>query len=175
MKNTFFISDTHFWHANVIKFNRRPWETVEDMNEGLIHNWNSVVNKGDDIYHLGDIVLANKEKTEGILRRLNGNIHFIRGNHDKSALQFKKYFAWIKDLYDFTTPDGDTIVLCHYPLERWNKSHYGSYHLHGHCHESLMKVDPDIRRLNMGVDNPLWNYTPVHLDTILEVFNQFEK
>ena len=53
-----FTSDTHFGHKNILKFCKRPWDTVEEMVEGLIQNWNRVVGKDDLIFHLGDFAFA---------------------------------------------------------------------------------------------------------------------
>lgn len=49
-----FTSDTHFGHKNILRFCKRPWNTVEEMDEGLIQNWNKVVGKDDIVFHLGD-------------------------------------------------------------------------------------------------------------------------
>ena len=49
-ENLFFTSDTHFFHEGIIKFCNRPFESVEEMNETLIRNWNETVPKdGTDV------------------------------------------------------------------------------------------------------------------------------
>ena len=63
----YYISDTHFYHANAIGFDNRPWQDVSAMNAALVENWNSVVKKSDDVYVLGDF-LWNKEDPDKILR-----------------------------------------------------------------------------------------------------------
>lgn len=54
MNKTFYIADLHLQHSNVIKFDKRPFTNVEEMDDALISNWNAVVDKGDHVYHLGD-------------------------------------------------------------------------------------------------------------------------
>lgn len=78
----FFTSDTHFNHANIIDFCKRPFGSVEEMNEALIANWNRVVSKDDIIFHLGDFCFGGSEVWNSILDRLNGKIYLILGNHD---------------------------------------------------------------------------------------------
>lgn len=53
-----FTSDTHFGHNNIMKFCQRPWKTVEEMDNALIQNWNSVVGENDIVFHLGDFAFA---------------------------------------------------------------------------------------------------------------------
>ena len=96
--DTYVISDTHFYHKNVIRYVGRPWCTntathmrdvecpycdVEKMNDDIISNWNSVVSDKDTVLHLGDYCFGNKVMVEDITNRLNGNIYLIRGNHDR--------------------------------------------------------------------------------------------
>lgn len=83
-------------------------------------------------------------------RRLNGRIHFIRGNHDKGIEQFRDCFEWLKD-YNEITVEGQKIVLMHYAMRVWNRSHHGSWMLYGHSHGSLPD-DPHARSLDVGVD-----------------------
>ena len=77
----FFTSDTHFFHKNIIKYCNRPFGSVEEMNEALVANWNSVVGPDDHVYHLGDFCFGNVEKWNWCLEpgRLNGHIHLILG------------------------------------------------------------------------------------------------
>ena len=81
-EHTFFTSDTHFNHANIIRFCNRPFKDVEQMNEVMIANWNSVIGKDDTVFHLGDFCLGGAAEWTKILERLNGKIYLIMGNHD---------------------------------------------------------------------------------------------
>jgi len=120
------------------------------MREDMITKWNSKVQRGDVVYHLGDFAFCDKTSTEKILNRLSGTIRFIRGNHDKVIKgSLVDHFDWVKDYYEFTH-EGRKIVLCHYAFEVWNKSHHGSWHLHGHSHGTL--EFKNIKRLDVGVD-----------------------
>ena len=76
----FFTGDHHFGHANIIKYCNRPFNSVEEMDEMLIDEWNYVVNPDDIVYHLGDIAFSMNE-LDKIIRRLNGTIYIIPGNH----------------------------------------------------------------------------------------------
>ncbi len=80
-EHTFFTSDTHFNHANIIKFCNRPFKDVEQMNDVMIANWNSVIGKDDTVFHLGDFCLGGAAEWTKILDRLNGKIYLIMGNH----------------------------------------------------------------------------------------------
>ena len=57
----FYTSDLHFGHANAIKFDERPFTDVDDMADGMIHNWNSRVGKNDTVYILGDFCFKLKD------------------------------------------------------------------------------------------------------------------
>ncbi|MNF89970.1 Calcineurin-like phosphoesterase superfamily domain protein [compost metagenome] len=155
--DTWFTSDLHFFHKNIIKYCDRPW-SFEDQTEELIARWNSRVGVMDDVYHLGDFAFAGFKKLNAvvdIINRLNGNIHFIRGNHCEDRLwqaiadRNIAHVEWIKDFAEIRV-EGQKLILCHYPLEVWNGSHHGSWHLHGHCHGSLPSVG---KRLDVGLDN----------------------
>ena len=175
MGNVFFTSDTHFGHANVIKYSERPWPDVEAMNEGLIANWNSVIGKDDAVYHLGDFTLTNRvELIQSWLSRLNGQIRLVRGNHDTWLRRIDEVAAadrikWVKDYAERTFDlDGERykIVLCHFPLMFWNGSHHGSFHLHGHCHGNANHLNTNVRRLDVGVDPNNWK--PLSLREVVD-------
>lgn len=130
-------SDTHFFHKNILKYNpeTRPWNNVDEMNEALIERWNSCVKPNDTIYHLGDFGFAKPQKLEEILKRLNGNIHGVFGNHDRAMRNrhIAKYFVWQKEYAEIKV-DGHSICLFHYPIAEWNRAQYGALHMHGHLH-----------------------------------------
>lgn len=52
---TYFTSNLHFGHENIIRFSNRPFSSAEEMNRTLIDNWDSRVTDRDDIYILGDM------------------------------------------------------------------------------------------------------------------------
>jgi calcineurin-like phosphoesterase family protein len=146
VRNIFFTADTHFNHANIIRFCKRPFNSAEDMNAVLVERWNSQVGAGDLVYHLGDFAWGDWGPA---LERLSGEIILIRGGHDKKeAKKFASRFLHIADLLDIVV-EGYTIVLCHYCLRVWNKSHYDSWHLFGHSHGQLPALG---KSLDVGVD-----------------------
>lgn len=153
----FFTADTHFGHANVLKYDNRPFNTADEMNEALIANWNRVVGTNDTVYHLGDVSMLRPEKTKEILDRLNGKIHLIRGNHEKSAEHkiCQERFEWIKDYHFLGLNGGIKIALFHYALRVWDRAHYGSWHLFGHSHGRLSLPDKTLA-IDIGVDS--WEY-----------------
>src|SRR3989344_4017153 len=84
----FITADHHFNHKNIIEYCKRPFKTVEEMNETMIERWNRRVGKDDLVIHLGDFGLGNKEKINEIRKRLNGTIILIKGNHDRVIKDF---------------------------------------------------------------------------------------
>lgn len=185
-KNIWFTSDSHYGHKNIIRFSNRPFTDENHMNEELIKAWNSVVGEEDEVYHLGDVSLTNDETTNKILNRLNGKIYLIKGNHEKSVLNKdynRKRFEWIKDYYelkiDNPTADGNKhqmIVLCHYAMRVWNKSHHKSWQLYGHSHDSMEK-EPWGRSMDVGVDSAfriLGEYRPFSYQEIKNIMDTRE-
>ena len=108
-----FSSDHHFFHNNIIKYCNRPFETVEEMNEALVKNWNSVVGPDDHVYHLGDFCFGNVEKWNWCLEpgRLNGHIHLILGNHDPERVFRPGTLIERFDSIDFQKVDGVDYCL----------------------------------------------------------------
>ena len=146
MRNAFFTADTHFNHANIIRYCRRPFSSITGMNEALIAGWNARVGKNDLVYHLGDFAWGDWRP---ILEQLNGDIILVSGGHDKRQQKnYRARFLQIADLMDIVI-DGKSIVLCHYCLRVWNKSHYDSWHLFGHSHGRLPALG---KSLDVGVD-----------------------
>jgi calcineurin-like phosphoesterase family protein len=157
--SVFFTSDTHFGHANIIKYCKRPFSSVKEHDDALIKNWNDVVKDNDDVYHLGDVALS--KYTHGylteLLDRLAGRIHLLRGNHDKGIEKGVDRFEEVRDIIvakiaDHEAQDGlRRIVLCHYAMRVWDRSHHGSWHLYGHSHGTLSE-DPNSLSFDVGVD-----------------------
>ena len=165
----FFTSDTHYNHANILKYCERPFSDIQTHDRTLIENWNNIVKPKDTVYHLGDFGFASKRYLIQILRQLNGNIKFIRGNHDKSMKnEVLDYVEEMNVIHEIKIPDEEMdmkqhIIMCHYPLQTWNRSHWGSWHLHGHCHGGLPSPDT-MARYDVGVDTN--DFTPVPYEQI---------
>lgn len=163
--NIFFTSDTHFNHAKCCElFRKGRFASVDEMNETLIARWNERVTKGDRVYHLGDFALGRPEAAAEILKRLNGQIFLIRGNHDKVAEHrlCKDRFIWIKDYFGLKVGE-QKIYLCHYAFRTWNCMHHGSWHLHGHSHGGLPELETS-RSFDVGVD--CWDFYPVSYEEV---------
>ena len=153
---SFFTADTHFGHANIIKYCNRPFKDTDEMNEALIANWNNVVSEGDTVYHLGDFSFRGYHRYRN---RLNGNIVLLQGNHD-DELQTN-----IKELV--IALNGKIWYMCHIPpLENRQK-----YCLCGHIHEKWKskKIGNKII-INVGVD--VWNFKPITIYDILKEVNR---
>ena len=161
MSNIWFTSDTHFGHANIIRFSDRPFKDVQEMDEKLIANWNECVRPDDQVYHLGDFSFSRDPIK--VARRLMGIKYLILGNHDRIK-RLKGCFEWIKDVYEIFLSNRKRIWLSHYPHRAWPGSHKGNIHLYGHEHGNFKDYG---RSTDVGVD--CWDYYPVHLDTILEM------
>lgn len=137
------------------------------MNEEMVYRWNKNINTESIVYHLGDFTF---NKPEYIIPRLNfKTLIWLKGNHDKS-----KYGAYIDNRIIYAGEylelkiEQNIIVLCHYPFHTWNRSHYGSYHFHGHCHGGLDKSNKGTNRYDVGVDANQHDYYPQKLEWILQ-------
>jgi calcineurin-like phosphoesterase family protein len=167
----FFTSDQHFGHANVIKFCNRPFKDVDDMQERLIENHNSVVRPGDLVYMLGDMFwrTTSLERALMIKIRLNGQHYYINGNHEElfKNKSLRDQFIWIKERETIHPAGYQYIVLDHFAGKVWNKSHSGSYQLYGHSHNELDK-NPDTSLLSCDVGVDSWDYKPVSIEQVKE-------
>lgn len=140
----FYTSDTHFYDADMLKYepqNDRSvphFRNVEERNETIITNWNRTVTSNDDVYIAGDVSLAGRTQTEQVLRRLNGRKHIILGNHDggyfRSLLRSRCDVVEVSDGIIRIRDTGRDVVICHYPIFAWEKQHKGSYLVYGHLH-----------------------------------------
>lgn len=138
MEKIFLIGCTHFGHANIIKLANRPFDTVEEMDETLIRNWNETVSPTDHVYHLGDFAFRDHLKYLG---KLNGHIFRLNGNHDPMGWSDYDYME------DYERPG---VCLFHYPMEEWNGWYSGKVHFHAHTHKK--DFISGVRRGNVCVE-----------------------
>lgn len=160
MNNTWFISDTHFYHNNIIKYCNRPFTTVEEMNETIIYKWNTVVKSNDIVWHLGDFCFGPKEYIPEIVKRLNGRIKLVKGNHDARTNNFYRESGFI-EVYDYPVVVDTFMVLSHEPMPFVPST---MLNLYGHIHDSPMYETWGNMCACMCVERH--NYTPVSLEEI---------
>jgi calcineurin-like phosphoesterase family protein len=168
----------NFQHEKVIQFCNRPFASIQEHDEALISNWNSVVGKKDFVLLLGDFCFdwgkySDLQKADYFIRRLQGRIIFLRGNHDRNIHKYKNlfYFYTENGIHDFKL-NGVKYSLSHFPLLDWGQRWHGGISFHGHTHAgsattSLAKTLPFQRNsLDVGVDN--CNYYPILLENAIE-------
>jgi calcineurin-like phosphoesterase family protein len=163
----FFISDTHFGHANIIKTCKRPFDGVAEMDDAMVLRWNECVRRGDTVYHLGDFCYRNSRSADTYARELNGEIHLIAGNHDEETIaRCPSLFASISHIREIHER-GHRIVMCHYPMREWHGSWDGGWHLFGHVHGRL-DHEPHGYSLDVGAD--AHDFRPWSMDEIERTF-----
>ena len=169
---TFFTSDTHFDDEYAISYFRRPFQSVDEMNAVMVTRWNAVVAEDDIVYHLGDFTLKDLSHCTKWARQLRGHIKILPGSHAE---------PWLKDFVasenvqvlpplvslDFSdlraVGQSQVIVLCHYSMQVWDRSHHGSWHLFGHSDGKLKGIGLSF---DVGVD--CTDFVPLSLDQVAE-------
>lgn len=184
-----FTSDQHFGHTNIIEYANRPFRTVEEMDREMTERWNSLVKTDDVVYQLGDFTLSGYRGFEHYIEQLNGIIYFIPGGQDDRWIsQYKKMepsdkFYILPPIF-LTKVKEVELVLCHYPLLSWERSHHGTIHLHGHTHgsigcmgrsEGMSALPPGERRgnrIDVGVECN--GFYPVNVFDVINKIDAFE-
>jgi calcineurin-like phosphoesterase family protein len=163
-RNTFVTSDQHLGHYNIIKYCNRPFETLDEMNETLIANWNNTIKPNDTVFFLGDLAFGKNSKTDHWINQLNGNIIFFRGNHDASSkIQFfTSAIVTFGEIPFYLTHDPYNVP------DTWR-----GWIIHGHHHNNIPDRYPFIhhRLKTVNVSVELTRYAPVNINTILKLIN----
>ena len=174
-----FTADTHFFHKNILIHCNRPFTDVEEMNDKIVENWNSLVKPDDMVFHLGDFCFGTLEHWKSIRSRLNGSIRLIRGNHDKiQTSQITDLFESVNDYLKIRVEDKEAnqgwqyLILSHYAFRVWDQAHYGSFHLYGHSHGNLPD-DPDSLSFDVGVD--CHEFKPISYDQVKNIMSKKNK
>lgn len=168
-ENIWFISDTHFGHCRIRTLCNRPFNSLEEMDEYLIDQWNSKVKPKDWVIHLGDFAYRNEKSIDYYRKRLNGNIIIVKGNHDEFQNgQVKHLFSEVYDYLEIRIKDEQGnkqgwqhIVCFHYPIWSFKGFHGGNIHVYGHVHNDQ---PPLTKAVNCCVEH--WNYSPISYEQI---------
>ena len=174
----FFTADTHFGHKNIIRYCKRPFVDVEEMNETLIDSWNSTVGKDDIVFHLGDFAMGGSAEWSRFLKRLNGKIYLILGNHDMKTIGKGFSRFELVTMQMLINIGGQRIYLNHYPFLCFGGAYRNTWQLFGHVHTSPYRTGLDSSRLDylfptqydVGVDNN--NYMPISFEQVNKKIQQ---
>ena len=163
MSKLFLISDTHFGHKNILLYEERPFDSISEMDESLVENWNNVVSKEDKVICLGDFSFYNKEKTEQIFNLLNGKISLVLGNHDRS-----RTVSWFRDIgfmnvYEYPICIDGFYWLSHEPMYMCRNMPY--VNIHGHIHNKKL-TDGILLPQHINVCVEHIDYKPIDFEEI---------
>ena len=196
MGKVFFISDTHFGHDKIIRFDLRPYRDIEHMWYSMRDAWNEKVNDDDLVYILGDMFWTRdpKEATR-MLKQLNARKRLVKGNHCQflSNSTVKNEFETIRDIDEVKVGD-KRLILCHYPIMSWkdmqgknDSRDLATIHLHGHVHRKreyyaylkcleIMNFGNKVplKAYNVGACLPWINYVPRTLEEIERGYARWE-
>lgn len=183
---TWFTSDQHFGHGNIIRYCGRPFAGVHEMNTELISRWNKVVEADDVVYVLGDFAMGLLGQTLPLVAQLAGFKILVPGNHDRCWIGhggtrqgwIETYLAAGFDEIHQGTFEldiaGTTVQVNHFPyvgdshdgdrFEKWRPVDAGGWLLHGHVHERWLLRE---RMINVGVD--VWDFYPVSEGALADV------
>jgi len=181
-----FMSDIHYNHANVIKFNNRPFNNVWEMNNYIETELTTKVQPNDILFDLGDLFWRTSEtKMKAIIEQAGPKEWYkILGNHDKHDVYRKSYigslFTLLSDILEISVNYcGKTynLVLCHYPMISWNGKSRGTFGVFGHTHGNidwLNKESPDLR-VDIGFDGGLAKKTGSFLISFEDIYNHMRE
>lgn len=165
MEREFFISDLHFDHKNIIRYCNRPFSSVDEMNHFIVNTWNKTVDLGDTVYFLGDLCYGRGNRKIGYwIKKLNGNIVFIRGYHDRlSGVLFHDYLILNRA--------NEKLMLIHNPRDA--PADWDGWIVHGHAHNNQSEyplVNKENKTINVSAE--LLDYKPISLGEMMKLIGK---
>lgn len=153
----YFIADPHFGDMNIMKYESRPFPSIDGMQFVIKHNWNATVNPDDEVYVLGDVGNIDND----FLNELNGIKYLVKGNHDTQDNQYYRDLGF-KEVYDKPILLDSFWILSHEPLYINENMPYAN--LFGHVHNNPIYKTCSSRSYCVCVERI--NYTPISFDAI---------
>ena len=177
----FLTSDTHFGHDREFIWGPRGFMSSQEHDETVIKNWNETVGSDDIVYHLGDLMLGDNAHGIECVKRLNGHIKLIRGNHDTDA-RWKLYetlpnielIGWA----DVIKYKKYQFYLSHHPTLTSNLDKAPHLRMHlinlfGHTHQQIKFHDGIPFMFHVGLDSN--GNKPISLDEAIELMKEETK
>jgi len=166
----FVTSNQQFGRQGAIKLFKRPFNDVEEMNQHLIDQWNSVVSKEDSVFVLGNF-MWQPESGEKIAKSLNGSIFVIPGEYDKATKDITDLKSGVEVTYlsiGIKQLTALKSVLTYWPMLDWPKKDKGSISFIGHP-SNKYKSDHKLKIANVRCDD--WDFKPVDIQQIITLYN----
>ena len=173
MNKVWLIADTHFGDERIIKYENRPFQTVEEMNEMMIKNWNEVVGNGDKVFMLGDFALEASDKwlLNNILCQLNGSKAIVLGNHDKHFNVSEWHEIGFDEVYPYPIIVDSFWILSHEPLYVNSNMPYAN--VYGHIHNNPSYKDCSEQSFCVSVERI--GYKPIAFEEVKRLVAQQAK
>ena len=170
----FFSSDLHFMHDREFLYKPRGFNSIYEMNEAIVKNFNEVIDDDDDLYLLGDLMLNDNDAGMKLFNQLPGRKHLIIGNHDiDSRVELYKNGRQVVEILGYATMfryKKFHFYLSHYPTMTSNLDDNGKLYksvinLYGHTHQKTNFYNDIPFMYHVGLDSH--NCYPVDIDTII--------
>lgn len=175
MSKIWMTSDLHLCHDRDFIWKPRGFNSVYEMNDAIVKNWNEVVDVNDDVYILGDLMLNDNVTALRLIKELKGAIHIVRGNHDSEGrivLYGDCYNVIEMTEGQFFKYNGYHFYLSHYPCITDNydadkplKTRMINLCGHTHCDNCFQDAN---KGLIYHVELDAHNMYPVEINTIIE-------
>ena len=152
------ISDTHFNHANIIEFCKRP-----ENHESLLYSSLIRIKKEDCLIHLGDVCLGNDLVVHNNIATLPCRKILVKGNHDGKSWSWYMEHGWdfVCDAFRLNYC-GKIIMFSHIP-QAWDG--VWDINVHGHLHNigRAKEIKHEMRKWHRLYAPEHFNYQPVEL------------
>lgn len=170
----YFTSDLHFCHDREFIYKPRGFNTVWEMNNTIMKNWNNLIEYDDTVYILGDLMLNDNEEGIELLKNLNGKKKIIFGNHcTNTRIELYKNLpnTEVRGWADRLDYNGYHFYLSHYPtltsnLDGGRSLKQRILNLFGHTHSKDKFYQDNPTMYNVALD--AHNNTPVSIEQIIE-------
>lgn len=160
-KKIYFTADTHFGDEAIIRYENRPFDSVRQMDEAMISNWNKTVTENDTVFLIGDFSAYGKEKNTAILQRLSGHKILVMGNHDTENERYY-YDCGFESVSRFPVIYDGFWILSHEPVYINSNMPYAN--IFGHVHNN--PVYADFSKQSYCVSTERTDYTPIEFSEI---------
>lgn len=163
MARIFLIADTHLGDDIIIKLENRPFKNSKEQTDSIVEKWNSVVNKDDIVYVIGDFLHIGCDSYHmEQAKKLNGKKYLVRGNHDTETDEFYINECGFTKVYDHPIIVDDFWIFSHEPM--YINKYFPYANIFGHVHDNPSYATFSSRHYCICVERT--DYTPITFDVV---------